>query len=50
VVYGKTKNPHPKMMRVIAKVFGLEPKQIREFALAIEVRKKQISSKSMKQN
>jgi lambda repressor-like predicted transcriptional regulator len=36
VVYGKTKNPHPKMMRVIAKVFGLEPKQIREFALAIE--------------
>jgi hypothetical protein len=36
VVYGKTKNPHPKTMREIAKVFGLEPKQIQEFALAIE--------------
>jgi hypothetical protein len=36
VVYSKTKNPHPKTMREIAKVFGLEPKQIQEFALAIE--------------
>jgi hypothetical protein len=36
VVYGKTKKPHPKTMREIAKVFKLEPKQIQEFALAIE--------------
>jgi hypothetical protein len=31
-------------MREIAKVFGLDPKQIREFALAIEERKKQLNN------
>jgi hypothetical protein len=45
IVYGKRKLPHPKTMREIAKVFALQPKQIREFALAIEARKKQISDK-----
>jgi hypothetical protein len=50
VVYGKTKNPHPKTMREIAKVFGLEPKKIREFAVAIDARKKQLNSKAVGQS
>lgn len=42
IVYGKTKLPRGKTMQDIAKVFGLEPKQIKEFALAIELRKQQL--------
>jgi hypothetical protein len=45
IVYGKRKLPHPKTMREIAKVFKLDPKQIREFAIAIEERKNNWSAK-----
>lgn len=42
IVYGNTKSPQSKTMRAIAKVFGVEPKKIREFAIAIELRKLQL--------
>ncbi len=50
LVYGKRKSPQPKTMREIAKVFGLEARQIREFARAIEERKKQLGSKIVQKN
>jgi transcriptional regulator with XRE-family HTH domain len=42
IVYGNTKNLQPNTMRAIASVFGREPKEIREFAIAIEVRKQRL--------
>ena len=42
IVYGNTKNPQPDTMREIAKFLGREPRQIREFAIAIEARKQRL--------
>lgn len=39
IVNGKTKNPHPKTMRIIAEVLGVEIEQVDEFAEAIRIRK-----------
>jgi len=39
IAYGKTKSPHPKTMRAISQVLGVELTQIDEFAQSIEARR-----------
>jgi DNA-binding Xre family transcriptional regulator len=39
IVNGKTKNPHPKKMREIARILDVEVQEIDEFAAAMELRR-----------